>query len=147
MQNIFIKEALKLAKKAQNNGEVPIGAVIVKDNKIIARGYNKRQHTQNAINHAEVIAIQKACKKLHSWRLEDCDIYVTLEPCPMCAGAILNARIKNVYYGAKQSNDNSNLCETILNNSLPLNHKTNVINLNNENCSKILTEFFSSKRN
>ncbi len=144
--NVFMEEALKLAQKAQKNGEVPIGAVIVKDDKIISKGYNKRQRTQNAINHAEIIAIQKACKKLNSWRLDDCDIYVTLEPCPMCAGAILNARIKNVYYGAKQNNDDSKLCEAILGNSLPLNHKANIINLNSEECSKILSNFFSSKR-
>ena len=78
--------------------EIPVGAIIVKNNKIIARAYNKREKTQLATNHAEIIAIQKACKKLKSWRLDDCDLYATLEPCPMCAGAIMNARIKNVFF-------------------------------------------------
>ena len=93
----FMNEALKLAKKAYNKQEVPIGAVIVKNNKIISKGFNNREKTQQAINHAEIIAIKKASKKLHSWRLDDCEMYVTLEPCSMCAGAILNARIKTVH--------------------------------------------------
>ena len=144
--NEFLSKAIMLAKKAQKKGEVPIGAVIVKDNKIISTGYNKRQSTQNAINHAEVIAIKKACKKLHSWRLCDCEMYVTLEPCPMCAGAIVNARLKTVYCGAKQSNDTQHLCENILQKSNVLNHKTNLVFLNDETCSNILSSFFSEKR-
>ena len=94
----FMKEALKEAKLALDNDEVPIGAVIVKNDKVISRGYNNRQKSQNAIKHAEIIAIEKACKKLKSWRLDGCDIYVTLEPCPMCAGAIANARINKLIY-------------------------------------------------
>ena len=99
----FMIEAYKQAQIAKSKGEVPIGAVIVLDNKIIARGYNKREKTQNAVNHAEIIAINKACKKLNSWRLDNCEIYVTLEPCLMCYGAILNARIKELYFGAKDN--------------------------------------------
>ena len=146
MQQEFLDKAYNLALKAQKKGEVPIGAVIVKNNKIISTGYNKRQSTQMAINHAEIIAIKKACKKLHSWRLCDCEMYVTLEPCPMCAGAIINARINTVYCGARQNNDENNLCKNILENNQILNHKTNLIYLNDNNCSKILSNFFSSKR-
>ena len=143
--NEFLNKAIQLAIKAQKKGEVPIGAVIVKDNKVISTGFNKRQRTQNAINHAEVIAIKKACKKLHSWRLLDCEMYVTLEPCPMCAGAIVNARLKTVYFGAKQSNDPNKLCENIMQNNI-LNHRTNLVFLEDENCSKIISDFFSNKR-
>ena len=96
----FMKEAIRQAKKAEAIDETPIGAVIVRDGKIIARGYNKRETKKNALMHAEIIAIDKACKKLGGWRLPGCDIYVTLEPCPMCAGAIIQARIENVYFGA-----------------------------------------------
>ena len=95
-----MKEALRQAKKASEIGETPIGAVIVKDGKIISRAYNKRETKKNALKHAEIAAIDKACRKLGGWRLCGCDIYVTLEPCPMCAGAIIQARIENVYFGA-----------------------------------------------
>lgn len=95
-----MKRALKEAKKAYKKGEVPIGAVVVKDNKIISKAYNQRETKQDPTGHAEIIALKKASKKIKSWRLEDCDIYVTLEPCPMCAGAIIQARIKNLYFGA-----------------------------------------------
>ncbi|MBQ2890775.1 MAG: tRNA adenosine(34) deaminase TadA [Clostridia bacterium] len=96
----FMKEALKEAKKAYRKGETPIGAVIVKDGKIIAKGHNKRETKKNALCHAEIIAINKACRKLGGWRLFQCDMYVTLEPCLMCAGAIVQSRIKNLYFGA-----------------------------------------------
>ena len=125
MKEHFMKLAIQQSKRALNNNEVPIGAVIVKDNKVIARGYNKREKTKSSINHAEIIAIQKATKVVKDWRLEDCDIYVTLEPCPMCAGAIVNARIKNVYFGAYDKNSTSNLCELILKDKR-LNHKCNI---------------------
>lgn len=95
-----MKEALKLAKKAAKLGEMPVGAVIVRDGEVISRGYNKRETKKNAILHAEIDAIAKACKKLGGWRLPGCEMYVTLEPCPMCAGAILNARIEGLYFGA-----------------------------------------------
>ena len=109
-----MEEAIKESKKALRRNEVPIGAVIVKDEKIIACGFNKREKTKNALAHAEIVAINKACKKLKDWRLEDCTIYVTLEPCPMCAGAILNARIKRIVYGAKDKTANDELLEKIL---------------------------------
>lgn len=94
----FMNKAIELAKKAREIGEVPVGAVIVKDNRIVGEGYNMRENGQNALAHAEVIAINQACENLGSWRLEDCTMYVTLEPCPMCAGAIINSRIKTVVY-------------------------------------------------
>ena len=95
----YMKEALKQAQKAYDILEVPIGAVIVKDGKIISRAHNLREKRNDATAHAEVLAIQKACKKLNAWRLSDCDMYVTCEPCPMCAGAIFNSRIRKVYFG------------------------------------------------
>lgn len=99
MQIKFMKQALKEAKKAYEKLEIPVGAVIVKDDKIIARAHNLKETKQSAIAHAEILAIQKANKKLNNWRLIDCDMYVTLEPCPMCMGAIISSRIKNIYIG------------------------------------------------
>ncbi len=96
----FMREAIKQAKKAAKLGEMPVGAVIVRNGEIISRGYNKRETKKNALLHAEIIAVERACKKLGGWRLPECEIYVTLEPCPMCAGAILNSRIDRVYFGA-----------------------------------------------
>ena len=147
MKKKFMKAALKEAQKAATKDEVPIGAVIVKDDKIIARGHNTRQQTQNAINHAEMIAIQKACKKVGSWRLIDCDIYVTLEPCPMCAGAIINSRLANVYFGAY---DQKAGCAGTLYN-LPVderfNHRAKVVGGVMENeCANLLSDFFKQKR-
>ncbi len=143
----FMTIALEEAKKAYEKGEVPIGAVVVCDGKVISRGQNKRQRTQNAIHHAEIIAIDKACRKLKSWRLENCDLYVTLEPCPMCAGAAINARIKNVYFACKEKTSNDNLLEQI-SKSDRLNHKTNFVHVGTleEECSSLLTNFFKSKR-
>ncbi len=96
----FMREALKQAKKAASAGETPIGAVIVRDGRIIARAYNKREIKKNALCHAEILAINKACRKLGGWRLIGCDLYVTLEPCAMCAGACNQARLENVYFAA-----------------------------------------------
>ena len=98
-KEIFMKEALKEAKKAYDKLEIPVGAIIVKDGKIIARAHNQKETKCDTTNHAEILAIQKASKKLNSWRLIDCEMYVTLEPCSMCAGAIINSRIKKVYIG------------------------------------------------
>ncbi len=95
----YMKKALELAEFAEKEGEIPVGCVIVCDNKIIAEGYNKREKYKNALYHAEIEAIDKACRYLKSWRLDRCDLYVTMEPCPMCAGAILNSRIRRVYFG------------------------------------------------
>ena len=98
----FMNEALKEAQKAYKKQEVPVGVVIVKDDKIIARAYNQKEMKNSPIKHAEIIAIEKACKKLNNWRLNDCQMYVTLEPCPMCTGAIINSRINRIYIGAVQ---------------------------------------------
>ena len=100
MFNKYMNIALDEAKKALEEGEIPVGAVIVKDNIVIAKAHNLREGMQNSLAHAEISAINRACKYLRNWRLEDCDIYVTLEPCPMCCGAILQSRIRNVYFGA-----------------------------------------------
>lgn len=99
----YMKQALFLAEEAGGIGEVPVGAVVVKDGEIIASGYNQRELGHDATAHAEIIAIRRACQKLGTWRLSGCDLYVTLEPCPMCAGAIVNARIDRVFYGVKDS--------------------------------------------
>ena len=99
----FMKLALKEAKKAYDELEIPVGAIVVKDGKVIAKAYNEKEKKQDSTKHAEILAIQKASKKLQSWRLYDCDMYVTLEPCPMCAWAILSSRLDNLYFGSYDS--------------------------------------------
>lgn len=143
----FMKEALHLAKIAYKKDEVPVGAVIVKDNKIIAKAYNKRQKSQDATLHAEVIAIKKTCKKLHTFRLNDCMLFVTLEPCAMCSGAIINARVGTVVFGAYDQK--YGCCGSIYN--LPednrFNHRAKVIGgVMEKECRELLTRFFESKR-
>ena len=100
----FMLQALEMAKKAYKKDEVPVGAIIVRNGKVVSRAYNSRERKQNALHHAEVLAINKACKKLKSFRLDDCEMYVTLEPCPMCSGAIINARLKKLYFGCPDLN-------------------------------------------
>lgn len=146
-EQFFMLHAIKQAKKAENLGEVPIGAVIEKDGKIIARAYNKREINMCAAAHAEMLAIEKACKKLNNWRLAGCTLYVTLEPCPMCAGAAINARIERVVFGAP--NPQSGACGTKLN--LPemnlLNHTPCVTGgILEENCKDLMTAFFKKAR-
>lgn len=137
--------ALKCAQKALSEGEVPIGAVVVMDGKVISRGHNRRTKRQIATAHAEIEAIEKACKKLKSWRIPECELYVTLEPCPMCLGAMLNARIKKVYFGAYEAKGRSMTNE--LANSNLLNHKIEVEGgVMEEECSAILSSFFSDMR-
>ena len=145
--NEFMEMALLEAEKARKREEVPIGAVVVKNGKVIAKGFNKREKTKSALNHAEVVAIRKACKKLKDWRLEGCEIYVTLKPCPRCAGAIANARIDKVYYGADETNTNDNLAEQIFA-STRLNHKVEMEKLDaySKKCAQMLSAFFRSKR-
>ena len=104
MEEYYMSIAIKEAKKAYKYEEVPVGAVIVKNNKIISKAYNKKEKTKNVIKHAEIIAISKACKKIKNWRLDDCEIYVTMEPCMMCCGAIQQSRIKKVVYGVENEN-------------------------------------------
>ena len=132
------------AKKAFDMGEIPIGAVVVKDGKVVARAYNNRQNSRISTNHAEILALQKACKKLGDWRLCDCDIYVTTIPCPMCAGAIVNSRIRKVFYGA--TNPNKELFEKILTQSC-LNHTCQFEGeIMQQECSELLSSFFKQKR-
>ena len=141
-----MEKATSLGYKACLKGEIPVGAVIVKDEKIISKAYNKREKTQIATHHAEILAIEKACKKLKSWRLDDCDIYVTLEPCPMCAGAIMNARIKNLFYAVKDIENGGLSRFNIFTNTL--NHTTNCFQLKEyeEENKNLIKNFFKSKR-
>lgn len=146
MHEKFMKEALSLARESELEGEVPIGAVIVKDGEIIATGRNRREYGKNALYHAEIEAINNACKALGGWRLWQCDLYVTLEPCPMCAGAIINSRIKAVYYGASDSKAGS-FGSVIDFNTLPYNHKPIVSGgILEEECKSILSDFFKKLR-
>lgn len=104
MNEYYMNIAIKEAKKAYKYEEVPVGAVIVKNNKIISKAYNKKEKTKDVIKHAEIIAISKACKKLKNWRLDECELYITMEPCMMCSGAIEQSRIKKIVYGVKNKN-------------------------------------------
>lgn len=147
MDEKYMKEAIKLAKKAESIDEVPIGAVIVHDDKIIARAHNLRESKQNAVAHAEIIAIQKACKKMGSWRLEDCILYVTLEPCPMCTGAILQSRIKRVVYGAADPKGGCIESCMKMYEVKGFNHYPEVTSgVLKEECSMLLKNFFKQKR-
>jgi tRNA(adenine34) deaminase len=143
----FMKEALKEAKKAELIDEVPIGCVIVKDGKIISRGHNTREKDNQSISHAEINAIKKACKKLDSWRLVDCELYVTLEPCPMCAGAIYQSRIKRVIYGANDVKQGALGGALDLYGVKSLNHHPEIReNLMEEECSSLISSYFKKKR-
>lgn len=140
-----MKSALKCAEKALQEGEVPIGAVVVLDGKVISRGHNRRTKRQIATAHAEIEAIEKACKKLGSWRIPECELYVTLEPCPMCMGAVLNSRIKKVYFGAPEDKGRSLTKELATANLL--NHTVEVEGgVMEEECREILSRFFSEMR-
>lgn len=142
----FMKKALRQAQLAYMSGEVPVGAVIVKDGKVIARGKNARETGKNAVLHAELTAIQKACKKLGGWRLIGCTLYVTLEPCIMCAGAIMNSRIERIVIGTsdKKAGAYGGIIDI---NSLPVNHIPQVeIGILEEQCSEILKDFFKQLR-
>ncbi|MBQ2319452.1 MAG: tRNA adenosine(34) deaminase TadA [Clostridia bacterium] len=142
----FMKRALSLAKEAADEGEAPIGAIIVRDGKIVSVGRNRREKDKNALGHAEIEAIDNACKTLGGWRLIGCTMYVTLEPCPMCAGAIINARIERVVFGAYDKKAGS--CGSVTNLfELPYNHKPELIGgVLEEECSLVLTEFFRDLR-
>ena len=142
----FMDQAIELAKEAAKEGEVPVGAVVVIDGRIVGRGRNRRETDKNALAHAEIEAINEACKTLGGWRLWQCDMYVTLEPCPMCTGAIINSRIKRLVYGASDSKAGS--CGSVVNLfSLPYNHKPEVISgLKQEECAALLSDFFKRLR-
>lgn len=144
--NYYMKAALRRAETAAKHGEIPVGAVIVHNGKIISGGRNRRETAKCALCHAEISAIEAACKKLSGWRLFMCDMYVTLEPCPMCAGAIINSRIKNLYIGTKDPKAGS--FGSVINfNDLPYNHKPQLhYGICEKECSDILKNFFKDLR-
>jgi len=137
MEEYYMKETLKLAMKAFDDDEIPVGAIVVKDNEIIGCGYNQKEKTNNPLKHAELIAIEEACKKLGDWRLNDCKIYVTLEPCQMCMGAIVETRIKKVVYGINKS-------ERMFNEIKNIQITGGILE---KECLEILQKFFQNKRN
>ena len=143
----FMKKALEQANRAYKAGEVPVGAVVVKDGKIIARGFNERETKQDPTAHAELTAMKKAAKKLSSWRLTGCTLFVTLEPCPMCSGVIINSRIDRVVFGAYDQK--AGCCTTLyhLCNDERFNHRAQVLGgVMEEECAEILSSFFREKR-
>ncbi len=143
----FMKLALKEAKKAFDKEEIPVGVVIVKDDKVIAKAHNLKESKNLATSHAEILAIEKACKKLGAWRLLDCEMYVTLEPCPMCAGALINSRIKKLYIGT--DDPKTGACGSKLNllKDFTFNHDIEIKkDILKEECSQILKDFFKMLR-
>ena len=137
MYEKYMKIALKQAKKALKYNEVPVGCVITKNNKIIAKAYNKKEKTKDVTKHAEIIAISKACKKIKNWRLENCEIYITMEPCMMCCGAIEQSRIKKIIYGVK--NENYGFTKNIKNIKI-------IPHVYENECKKIVQTFFKKRR-
>lgn len=147
MEEKYMREALKEAKKSYEKDEVPVGAIIVKDGKIIARAHNLKESKKSAIHHAEILAIDKASKKIGAWRLSECEMYVTLEPCPMCAGAIIQSRLKKVYIGTMDYKTGA--CGSVFNmfEDYTFNHKVECeTGILKEECEKILQDFFKYLR-
>ena len=142
----YMSYALEEAYKAKDKGEIPIGAVIVKDNKVIGRGHNTKESTQNVLNHAEIIAIKEASEFIGDWRLNGCEMYVTLEPCPMCTGAILQCRISKLYIGT--FNKDMGACGSVVNlvDNRSLNSFVNTVWTYDKRCSDILSDFFYKRR-
>ena len=142
----FMNEALKEAKKAYKKEEIPVGAVLVKEGKIISKAHNLKESKRSSISHAEILAIQKANKKLNAWRLEDCEMYITLEPCMMCMGAIINARIKKIYIGTLDPKTGA--CTSVINiDKYKFNHVVEIeTGIQKEQCEYILKEFFTMLR-
>ena len=142
----YMQEALELARESSREGEVPVGCVIVCNGRIVGRGRNRREQVKNALSHAEISAIDEACRNLGGWRLWECTLYVTLEPCPMCAGAIVNARIPRVVYGAsdKKCGATGSVCNLF---SMAFNHHPKVeMGILEEECAQLLSEFFAKLR-
>lgn len=147
MNQKFLDLAFKYAVRAYKNNEVPIGAVIVKDNKVIGYGYNQKEKKHSVLEHAEIIAIRMASKKLDNWRLDDCDIYVTLDPCPMCASAIKQARIKNIYSALSNlDKENEKVVVDILKSDKTNPEVTLISNIEPDKSKRILNSFFNIKR-
>ncbi len=147
MQEEFMREAIKQARKAEGKEEIPVGAVVALNGKIIAKAHNKKEKTKNSLNHAEILAMNKACKKLGQKYLDGCEVYVTLEPCAMCAGAMLNYRIKRLYFGAWEPKTG---CAGSLYNLLTdkrFNHRVEVAGgILEEECALMLKNFFAQRR-
>lgn len=142
----YMNYALNLARLSADEGEVPVGAIVVCNGEIVGEGRNKRETVKNALHHAEIEAINQACSKLGGWRLWHCDMYVTLEPCPMCAGAIINSRIKNVYFGAKDMKNGAVVSAAQLF-DINFTHKPQYVGgILETECSEILTNFFKDLR-
>jgi tRNA(adenine34) deaminase len=146
MQTNFLFEALKLAQEAAAADEVPVGAVVVREGVVISRGRNSREENQNPLGHAELMALQDASKVTGSWRLNDCDLYVTLEPCPMCLSACQQARVRKVIYGAKDEKGGAICLGYHVHADEKLNHRFEVVYEPQEECSKVLKDFFAKKR-
>lgn len=147
MFNLYMEHAILEARKASEIGEVPVGAVMVYKGEIIARAHNLRESSNNALAHAEVIVINEACRKLNSWRLDSCELYVTLEPCPMCAGAIINSRINTVYFGAYDLKGGA--CGSVVDLFIKgsFNHSPTVYGgIMEEACEEVLKDFFKNLR-
>ena len=146
MDDFFMEQALALAKEAAAEGEVPVGCVIVRGEQIVGRGRNRRETAKTALGHAEIEAIADACRNLGGWRLWECTLYVTLEPCPMCAGAIVNARIPRVVYGAADTKAGScgSVCDLF---SMEFNHHPQVVSgIRQDECAALLRDFFQNLR-
>lgn len=148
MMKKYMEIAIKEAKKAYKNGDVPVGAVIIKNNKVIAKAYNKKQKRKIATRHAEIEVIEKACKKLKTWYLDDCEMYITMEPCLMCSGAILQSRIKKIIYGVENEKFGCvKSIENLFSNS-KFNHKIEIVNgIMKVEIEKMLKDFFKQMRN
>lgn len=147
MNNPYMEAAIQEANKAAEEGEIPVGAVIVKDRLIISRAHNLRESMGSATAHAEILAINEACKLLGRWRLDDCDLYVTLEPCPMCAGAIINARLRRLYFGAADPKAGAVGSVVDLLRMRVFNHMPEIYEgIMESQCRKLLTDFFRSLR-
>ena len=148
MNKEFMNQAISMAKLAAQRGDVPVGAVLVKDGEIVGKGLNRREAEGDPTAHAEIEAIRQGAQKLGGWHLEDCELYVTLEPCPMCAGAIINSRIKRVIFGAYEPKSGSCSAESVVNMfSLPYNHKPEVYGgICEAECAALMTDFFKDKR-
>ena len=148
MNKVYMNMALDLAKKSLKSEDVPVGAVIVRNGEVIGKGYNRREKDNDPTAHAEIMAIKEAAEVVGSWHLEDCELYVTLEPCPMCTGAIINSRIKKVVFGAYEPKSGSCSCDSVANLfTLGYNHTPEVFGgICEKDCAKLITEFFKEKR-
>ena len=147
MHEEYMRQALALAQEAAAHGEVPVGCVIVREGRIVGRGRNRREEKQHTSSHAEMEAIRQANEALGTWRLDDCALYVTLEPCPMCAGAMINSRVRHIYYGA--ADPKAGCCGTLmsLTEDERFNHRAPVVGgVLEEACAKVLKDFFRKKR-